>query len=105
MKKTIISITLLSFTFLSLHVHIHEHDYAFDVNHVSDYQKVEEDCDFCQFNSEHSLSESSTFSEKIHFKNISFRKVYSQLYIFTIYLFLKQVSPSIINSFTVDISF
>ncbi len=26
MKKTIIGITLLSFTFLSLHVHIHEND-------------------------------------------------------------------------------
>ena len=93
MKKTIISITLLSFTFLSLHVHIHEHDHAFDVNHVSDYQKVEEDCDFCQFNSEHSLSESSTFSEKIHFKNISLEKYIVNYISFRLSCFLNKSPP------------
>ena len=93
MKKTIISITLLSFTFLSLHVHIHEHDHAFDVNHVSDYQKVEEDCDFCQFNSEHSLSESSTFSEKIHFKNISLEKYIVNYISFKLSCFLNKSPP------------
>ena len=49
MKKTIIAITLLSFSFLSLNVPMHEHEHA---NHASDYNTVEEDCDFCQFNSE-----------------------------------------------------
>jgi hypothetical protein len=93
MKKTIISITLLSFTFLSLHVHIHEHDHAFDVNHVSDYQKVEEDCDFCQFNSEHSLSESSTFSEKIHFKNISLEKYIVNYISYKLSCFLNKSPP------------
>ena len=93
MKKTIISITLLSFTFLSLHVHIHEYDHAFDVNHVSDYQKVEEDCDFCQFNSEHSLSESSTFSEKIHFKNISLEKYIVNYISYKLSCFLNKSPP------------
>ena len=93
MKKTILSITILSFTFLSLHVHIHEHDHAFDVNHVSDYQKVEEDCDFCQFNSEHSLSESSTFSEKIHFKNISLEKYIVNYISYKLSCFLNKSPP------------
>ena len=93
MKKTILSITILSFTFLSLHVHIHEHDHAFDVNHVSDYQKVEEDCDFCQFNSEHSLSESSTFSEKIHFKNIIFNRYIANYISFKLFCFLNKSPP------------
>ena len=48
MKKTIIAITLFSFTLLSLHVHIHEDDHT---DHASDYNTVEENCDFCQFNS------------------------------------------------------
>ena len=52
MKKTIIGITLLSFTFLSLNVHMHEHEHAENADHASDYNTVEEDCDFCQFNSD-----------------------------------------------------
>ena len=67
MKKTILSITILSFTFLSLHVHSHEHEHTFDEDHASDHITVEEDCGFCLFNSEDSLAESSTFSAKIHF--------------------------------------
>ena len=74
MKKTIIGITLLSFTFLSLHVHIHEDDHANDVDHASDYNTVEENCDFCQFNSEDSLTEKSTISANINFKNITFNQ-------------------------------
>ena len=74
MKKTIIDITLLSFTFLSLHVHIHEDDHANDVDHASDYNTVEENCDFCQFNSEDSLTEKSTISANINFKNIIFNQ-------------------------------
>ena len=53
MKKTIIAITLFSFTLLSLHVQIHEDEHA---DHASDYNTVEENCDFCQFNTEHLLS-------------------------------------------------
>ena len=49
MKKTIIGITLFSFTFLSLHVHIHEDDHVEHADHASDYNTVEENCDFCQF--------------------------------------------------------
>ncbi len=73
MKKTIIAITLLSFTFLSLNVHMHEREHAEHADHVSDYNTVEENCDFCKFNSENSFVEISTTSAKINFKNVIFR--------------------------------
>ena len=60
MKKTITAITLLSFTFLSLNVHMHEHEHAEHADHASDYNTVEENCDFCQFNSDNSFTEAST---------------------------------------------
>jgi hypothetical protein len=90
MKKTIIGITLLSFTFLSLHVHIHEDD-QFD--HASDYNTVEEDCDFCQFNSDNSFVEISTTSTKINFKNIIFKQYVSNYISFNIFCFLNKSPP------------
>ena len=71
MKKTIIALTLLSFAFLSLHVHIHEND---QLDHASDYNMVEENCDFCQFNSDKSFAETSTSPVSINFKNITFKQ-------------------------------
>ena len=81
MKKTIIAITLFSFTLLSLHVHIHEDDHT---DHASDYNTVEENCDFCQFNSENSFAETSTISAKMNFKNIVY-ELYVSNYICLIY--------------------
>ena len=93
MKKTIIGITLLSFTFLSLHVHIHEDDHNYDLNHASDYNTVEENCDFCQFNSENSFVEISTTSAKINFKNIIFKQYVSNYMSFNIFCFLNKSPP------------
>ena len=93
MKKTILSITILSFTFLSLHVHSHEHEHTFDEDHASDHIMVEEDCGFCLFNSEDSLAESSTFSAKIHFKNISLEKYIVNYISFRLSCFLNKSPP------------
>ena len=93
MKKTIIGITLLSFTFLSLHVHIHEDDHDNDVDHASDYNTVEENCDFCQFNSENSFVDISTTSTKINFKNIIFKQYVSYYISFNIFSFLNKSPP------------
>ena len=93
MKKTIIGITLLSFTFLSLHVHIHEDDHANDVDHASDYNTVEENCDFCQFNSEDSLTEKSTISANINFKNIIFNQYIVSYISFNMFRFLNKSPP------------
>ena len=92
MKKTIIGTTLLSFTFLSLHVHIHEDDHANDVDHASDYNTVEENCDFCQFNSEDSLTEKSTISANINFKNIFNQYIVSYIS-FNMFCFLNKSPP------------
>ena len=91
MKKTIIGITLLSFTFLSLNVHMHEH--AEHADHASDYNTVEEDCDFCQFNSDNSFVEISTTSTKINFKNIIFKQYVSNYISFNIFCFLNKSPP------------
>jgi len=93
MKKTIIAITLLSFTFLSLNVHMHEHEHAEHADHASDYNTVEEDCDFCQFNSENSFVEISTTSAKINFKNIIFKQYVSNYMMFNIFCFLNKSPP------------
>ena len=101
MKKTILSVTILSFTFLSLHVHSHEHEHTFDEDHASDHIEdhasdhitVEEDCSFCLFNSEDSLAESSTFSAKIHFKNISLEKYIVNYISFRLSCFLNKSPP------------
>ena len=90
MKKTIIAITLFSFTLLSLHVHIHEDDHK---DHASDYNTVEENCDFCQFNSEHSFAETSTISAKINFKNIVYELYVSKYISFRIFCFLNKSPP------------
>ena len=90
MKKTIIGITLLSFTFLSLHVHIHEDDHA---DHASNYLTVEKDCDFCQFNSENYFVEISTTSAKINFKNIIYKQYVSNYMMFNIFCFLNKSPP------------
>ena len=70
MKKTIIAITLFSFTFQVLNVHMHEH--ADHADHASHNYTVEQDCDFCQFNSENSFVELYTAFVKINFKVIIF---------------------------------
>jgi hypothetical protein len=93
MKKTITAITLLSFTFLSLNVHMHEHEHAENADHASDYNTVEEDCDFCQFNSENFFVEISTTSAKINFKNIIFRQYVSNYMMFNIFCFLNKSPP------------
>ena len=93
MKKTIIAITLLSFTYLSLHVHIHEDDHANDVDHASDYNTVEENCDFCQFNSDKSFAKASTTSASINFKNITFKQYVSNYMSFNIFCFLNKSPP------------
>ena len=93
MKKTIIGITLLSFTFLSLHVHIHEDDHNYDLNHTSDYNTVEENCDFCQLNSEESLTEKSTISATISFKNIIFEQYIANYISFNLFCFLNKSPP------------
>ena len=90
MKKTIIALTLLSFAFLSLHVHIHEND-QFD--HASDYNTVEENCDFCQFNSDKSFAEASTSSVSMNFKNITFKQYVSNYMLFNIFCFLNKSPP------------
>ena len=90
MKKTIIGITLFSFTFLSLHVHIHEDDHK---DHASDYNTVEENCDFCQFNSEHSFAETSTISAKIDFKNFVYELYVSKYISFSVFCFLNKSPP------------
>ena len=90
MKKTIIGITLLSFTFLSLHVHINEND---QLDHASDYNTVEENCDFCQFNSEHSFAETSTISAKMNFKNIVYELYVSKYISFSVFCFLNKSPP------------
>ena len=93
MKKTIIAITLLSFTFFSLNVHMHEHEYAEHSDHASDYNTVEENCDFCQFNSENSSLESSTTSLKINFKVIIFEQYITNYISFNIFCFLNKSPP------------
>ncbi len=90
MKKTIIGITLLSFTFLSLHVHMHEHG---QLDHASDYNTVEENCDFCQLNSDNSFVETSTTSASINFKNIIFKQYVSNYISFNIFCFLNKSPP------------
>jgi len=90
MKKTIIGITLFSFTFLSLHVHIHEDDHK---DHASDYNTVEENCDFCQFNSENSFAETSTISAKMNFKNIVYELYVSNYISFSLFYFLNKSPP------------
>ena len=93
MKKTIIGITLFSFTFLSLHVHMHEHDHAEHADHASDYNTVEENCDFCQLNSDNLFIEASTTSVKINFKNIMFKQYVSNYISFNIFCFLNKSPP------------
>ena len=73
MKKTIIGITLLSFTFLSLHVHIHDDVHFNEIEHSSDHSE-QESCDFCEFNSDKSFAESSTHSVGTNFKNICYNR-------------------------------
>ena len=93
MNKTITAITLLSFTYLCLNVHMHEHEHAEHADHASDYNTVEEDCDFCQFNSENSFVEISTNSTKINFKNIIFKQYVSYYISFNIFSFLNKSPP------------
>ena len=90
MKKTIIALTLLSFAFLSLHVHIYENN---QLEHVSYYNSVEENCDFCQFNIDKSFAEASTYSANINFKNITFRQYVSNYMSFNIFCFLNKSPP------------
>ena len=90
MKKTIIAITLFSFTLLSLHVHIHEDDHK---DHASDYNTVEENCDFCQFNTEHLFAETSTISAKMNFKNIVYELYVSNYISFSLFYFLNKSPP------------
>ncbi len=90
MKKTIIGITLFSFTFLSLHVHIHEDD---NTDHASDHNTVEENCDFCQFNSEHLFAEKSTTSAKMDFKNIIYEQYVTNYISFSMFCFLNKSPP------------
>lgn len=93
MKKTIIGITLFSFILLSLHVHIHEDSHADHADHSSDYNTVEENCDFCQFNSEHSVAETSTISAKMDFKNIVYELYVSNCISFSMFCFLNKSPP------------
>ena len=90
MKKTIIALTLLSFAFLSLHVHIHEND---QLDHASDYNTVEENCDFCQLNSEHLFAETSTISAKMDFKNIIYELYVTNYISFSMFCFLNKSPP------------
>ncbi|NBV72795.1 hypothetical protein EBR61_00805 [bacterium] len=90
MKKTIIALTLLSFAFLSLHLHIIEND---QLDHASYYDTVEENCDFCQFNSDKSFAEASTTSVSINFKNITFKQHVSNYMSFNIFCFLNKSPP------------
>ena len=90
MKKTIIAITLLSFTFLSLHVYIHEDDHA---DHASNYNTAEEGCDVCQVDSENNFVEISTTSAKINFKNIIYKQYVSNYMMFNIFCFLNKSPP------------
>ena len=93
MKKTIIAITLLSFTFLSLNVHMHEHEHAEHADHASDYNTVEENCDFCQFNGDNLFIEASTTFTKINFKNIIFKQYVSNYIMFNMFCFLNKSPP------------
>ena len=93
MNKTITTITLLSFSYLCLNVHMHEHEHAEHADHASDYNTVEEDCDFCQFNSDNSFVEISTTSTKINFKNIIFKQYVSNYISFNIFCFLNKSPP------------
>jgi hypothetical protein len=90
MKKTIIALTLLSFAFLSLHLHIHEND---QLDHISYYNSDEENCDFCQFNSDKSFAEASTSSVNINSKNITFKQYVSNYMPFNIFCFLNKSPP------------
>ena len=91
MKKTIIAITLFSFTFQVLNVHMHEH--ADHADHAFDYYTVEQDCDFCQFNSENSFVELYTTFVKINFKVIFFEQYVSNYISFNIFCFLNKSPP------------
>lgn len=93
MKKTITALTLFSFTFLSLNVHMHEDEHAEQADHASDYNTVEENCDFCQFNSENSIVEISTTSAKINFKNIILKQYVSNYISFNLFCFLNKSPP------------
>ena len=93
MQKTIIALILFSFTFLSLNVHMHEHEHAKNADHASDYNRVEEDCYFCQFNSENSFADISTASAKINFKNIIFKQYVSNYISFNLFCFLNKSPP------------
>ena len=90
MKKTIITLSLLSFAFLSLHVHIDEYE---QLDHASYYNSVKENCDFCQFNSDKSFAEASTSSLNINFKNITFKQYVSNYMPFNIFYFLNKSPP------------
>ena len=93
MKKTIIAITLFSFSFLSLNVHMHEHEHAEHSDHVSKHNTLEQDCNFCQFNSENSSLESSTTSLKINFKVLIFEQYVTNYISFNIFCFLNKSPP------------
>ena len=90
MKKTIIALSLLSFAFLSLHVHIHEND---QLDHSSDYNKIKENCDFCQFDSDKSFAEVSTSCVSIYLKNITFKQYVSSYMSFNIFCLLNKSPP------------
>ena len=93
MKKTIIAITLFSFTFQVLNVHMHEHEHADHADHASHYNAEEQDCDFCQFNNETSFVELYTTFVKINFKVIIFEQYVSNYISFNIFCFLNKSPP------------
>jgi hypothetical protein len=93
MQKTILALTLFSFTFLSLNVHMHEHDHAEHADHSRDYNTVEEDCDFCQINSEESLTGKSTISATFSFKNIIFKQYIANYISFNLFCLLNKSPP------------
>ena len=93
MKKTILSVTILSFTFLSLHVHSHEHEHTFDEDYASDHITVEEDCGFCLFNSVDSFAETSTISANFNFKNTVYKLHVSNYISFSVFCFLNKSPP------------
>ena len=93
MNKTITTITLLSFSYLCLNVHMHEHEHAEHANHASDYNTIEENCDFWQFNSENSFVEISTTSAKMNFKNIVYELYVSKYISFRMFFFLNKSPP------------
>ena len=91
MKKTILFITLLSFSTLSLHIHHVEVDHL----HHSTVVTAEEVCDICTFNSDKIFTELPDSSVNEYFVNISFLRYIASFITSNIFSYNNKPPPKV----------